>query len=167
MTGKEVVQSARVLGPEDGDVAGSVEFRRDRFMIDGKDTGGRLSVVEHTVGPHVLPGPWHIHTREDEYSYVLEGRVVALLGDEQIEAKAGDLVFKPRGQWHTFWNPSDEPLRILEIITPAGLEDLFRELGTHGDEYDPESLPALAARWGCEVDFQRTSEIIEQHGLKF
>jgi hypothetical protein len=70
----EVSAGARVLGPEDGEVAGAPDFSTDRFMIDGRDTGGRPSVVEHTLGPHVLAGPLHRHTREDEYSYVLEGR---------------------------------------------------------------------------------------------
>ncbi|MGI9120255.1 MAG: cupin domain-containing protein [Acidimicrobiales bacterium] len=146
---------------------GAADFRTDRFMIDGKDTGKRLSVVEHTIAPGVLAGPMHLHTREDEYSYVLEGRFGARLGDEEVHAEAGDLVFKPRGHWHTFWNPGDTPTRILEIITPSGLEDLFRELGAAGDDYDPTTLPALAARFGCEVDFESTSRIIEQHGLRF
>lgn len=159
--------SVRVLGPRDGEVAGAPDFRTDRFMIDGKDAHGRLAVVEHTVAPHVLAGPMHLHTREDEYSYILEGRLGARLGDEEIFAEAGDLVFKPRGEWHTFWNPGDTPTRILEIITPSGLEDFFRELGALGDDFDPATLPALAARYGCEVDFERTSRIVEQHGLTF
>lgn len=157
----------QMLGPNDGEVAGAEDFRTDRFMIDGKDTGGRLSVVEHTVASRVLAGPMHLHTREDEYSYVLQGRLGALLGEEEVFAEAGDLVFKPRGEWHTFWNPGDTPTRILEIITPAGLEDLFRELGAPGGELDPATLPALAARYGCEVDFERTSTVIERHGLTF
>ncbi|HEV2871123.1 MAG TPA: cupin domain-containing protein, partial [Actinomycetota bacterium] len=106
---------ARVLGPEDGEVAGAPEFRRDRFMVDGADTGSRLSVVEHTLGPRVLAGPLHFHTREDEFSYVLEGRLGALLGDQEVVAGPGELVFKPRGQWHTFWNPGEETTRILEL----------------------------------------------------
>jgi mannose-6-phosphate isomerase-like protein (cupin superfamily) len=164
---KEVTTGARLLGPQDGEVLGAPDSRTDRFMIDGKDTGGRLSVVEHMVAPHVLAGPLHRHTREDEYSYVLEGRLGALLGEEEVFAEPGDLVFKPRGQWHTFWNPGDVPTRILEMISPSGLEDLFRELGAPGGEYDPATLPALAARYGCDVDFERTLPIIERHGLTF
>jgi hypothetical protein len=106
-------------------------------------------------------------SREDEYSYVLEGRLGALLGDQEVFAQAGDLVFKPRGQWHTFWNPGDTTTRVLELITPAGLEDLFRELGAPGVELDPATLPALAARYGCEVDFQATATILQRHGLRF
>jgi mannose-6-phosphate isomerase-like protein (cupin superfamily) len=166
-TRQEPTTGARVLGPRDGQVAGAPEFRTDRFMIDGADTAGRLSVVEHTLAPHVLAGPLHYHSREDEYSYVLEGRLGALLGDQEVFAGPGDLVFKPRGQWHTFWNPGEEPTRILELITPAGLEDLFRELGTPGVEMDPASLPALAARYGCQVDFEGTATVIGRHGLKF
>jgi mannose-6-phosphate isomerase-like protein (cupin superfamily) len=165
-TRQEPTTGARVLGPKDGEVAGAPEFRTDRFMIDGADTAGRLSVVEHTLAPHVLAGPLHYHSREDEYSYVLEGRLGALLGDQEVFAGPGDLVFKPRGQWHTFWNPGDTPTRILELITPAGLEDLFRELGTPGVEMDPASLPALAARYGCQVDFEGTATVIGRHGLK-
>jgi mannose-6-phosphate isomerase-like protein (cupin superfamily) len=74
-TSQEPTTGARVLGPTDGEVAGAPESRTDRFMIDSKDTGGRLSVVEHTLPPQVLAGPLHHHSREDEYSYVLEGRL--------------------------------------------------------------------------------------------
>jgi mannose-6-phosphate isomerase-like protein (cupin superfamily) len=166
-TNQELTTGARVLGPSDGAVAGAPGSRTDRFMINGTLTDGRLSVVEHTVPPHVLAGPLHYHTREDEYSYVLEGRLGALLGHQEVFAGPGDLVFKPRGEWHTFWNPGDTPTRILELITPAGLEDLFRDLGAPGAEMDPASLPALAARYGCEVDFQATATILEQHRLSF
>ena len=56
---------------------------------------------------------------------------------------------------------------MLELITPAGLEDLFRELGALGGELDPASLPALAARYGCQVDFPATATILQRHGLRF
>jgi mannose-6-phosphate isomerase-like protein (cupin superfamily) len=165
-TNQQVTTGARVLGPRDGEVAGAPESRTDRFMIDSKDTGGRLSVVEHNLPPYVLAGPLHHHSREDEYSYVLQGRLGALLGDQEVYAEAGDLVFKPRGQWHTFWNPDDTPTQILELITPAGFEDAFRELGAL-DELDPATLPALAARYGVKLDFERTATILQRHGLRF
>jgi quercetin dioxygenase-like cupin family protein len=166
-TNQQVSTTVRVLGPGDGEVAGDPAGRTDRFMIDSADTGGKLSVVEHTLPPHVLAGPLHHHSREDEYSYVLEGQLGALLGDQEVIAEAGDLVFKPRGQWHTFWNPGDTPTRVLELITPSGLEELFRELGTPGVEMDPATLPGLAARYGCQVDFQATATILQRHGLRF
>ena len=156
----------RIIGPGEGESAGSAG-RTDRFMVDGADTGGRLSVVEHTIAPHVLAGPLHRHSREDEYSYVLEGRLSALLGEETVVAEAGTFVFKPRDQWHTFWNPGDEPARILELISPSGLEDLFRRLGAMDDDYDPKTLPALASSYGCELDFEGTQLLMQQHGLTF
>jgi len=164
----EAVTGVRLAGPRDGvtmtDPAGT---RTDRFLIDSEDSGGGFSLVEHTLAPHVLAAPLHRHTREDEYSFVLEGRLGALLGDDEVFADAGTLVFKPRGQWHTFWNAGDKPVRLLEIIAPGGLEQLFRKLGEPGGEYDPETLPALAASYGCEVDFEATMPIVERHRLAF
>jgi oxalate decarboxylase/phosphoglucose isomerase-like protein (cupin superfamily) len=93
----------------------------------------------------------HRHTREDEYSYVLEGRVGALLGDEVVYGEPGDVIFKPRGQWHTFWNAGDEPAGILEIISPAGFEGYFErlvELFAAGGPPDLAALEAVAAITG-------------------
>lgn len=70
----------------------------------------------------------HRHSREDELSIVLEGRIGALLGDEHVEAAAGSYVLKPRDQWHTFWNAGDTPLRFVELLVPAGFEDYFARL---------------------------------------
>src|SRR5919197_6254610 len=96
-----------VVGPSDGQEGflGSIGVR---FMIDGVEAGERFSLVEHPLSARALAAPLHLHTREDEYSFVLAGRMGALLGDEVVEAGAGDLVFKPRDQWHTFWNAGDE-----------------------------------------------------------
>lgn len=155
---------ARVLGPEDGHINGAPDGTADRFMIGGEDSGGGFALVEHRLAPRALAAPLHFHTREDEYSYVLEGRVGALLGDEEVVAEAGHLIFKPRGQWHTFWNAGDEQARILEIICPAGLEELFRQLESYED---PEAIASLAARYGGKVDFEGTMPIAERHGLAF
>lgn len=161
------ITGPRVLGPRDGLTITDPGSRTDRFLIDTEDSGGGFSLVEHTLAPKVLAAPLHRHTREDEYSFVLEGRLGALLGEDEVFAEAGTLVYKPRGQWHTFWNAGDTPVRLLEIISPGGLEQLFRKLGEPGGEYDPETLPALAAEYGCEVDFEATMPIVERHQLTF
>ena len=103
--------------------------------------------------PRALAAPLHRHNREDEYSFILEGRMGALLGDDVVEAGPGDLVFKPRNQWHTFWNAGDEPCRILEIIAPAGFEQFFDELSDMGGVAGaaPEALAALSERYGLEM----------------
>jgi mannose-6-phosphate isomerase-like protein (cupin superfamily) len=164
----DATTGARIVGPRDGVTMRDPDgARSDRFMIDTEDSGGGFSLVEHTLAPHVLAAPLHRHTREDEYSFVLDGRLGAVLGEEEVFAEAGTLVFKPRGQWHTFWNAGDVPVRLLEIISPGGLEKLFRLLGEPGGEYDPETLPALAASYGCGVDFERTMPIVDRHRLIF
>src|SRR5712672_2583727 len=117
---------ARIIGPEEG-IEGFLGSIGVRFLIDGADAGEHFSVVEHPMSPRALAAPLHRHLREDEYSFVLEGRLGALLGDDVLEAGPGDLVFKRRGEWHTFWNAGDAPCRILEIISPAGFERFFEE----------------------------------------
>ena len=109
--------TARVVGPHDGK-AGFLGSIGVRFMLDGDDAGERFAVVEHPMSSHALAAPLHRHTREDEYSYVVEGRVGALLGEEVVLAGPGDLIFKPRNQWHTFWNDGDEPARFWRSFPP-------------------------------------------------
>ena len=105
----------------------------------GMKSGGGFALVEHPMGPRVLGAPLHRHTHEDEYSYVLEGKVGALLGDEVVYGEVGDLIFKPRGQWHSFWNAGDEPARILEIISPAGFEKYLRRGRGHAERWSARS----------------------------
>src|SRR5690349_22681182 len=139
----------KIVGPRDGE-AGSLGSIGVRFMIDAEEThAGGFSLVEHPMPPRALAAPLHRHSREDEYSYVVEGRMGALLGDEVVYAEAGDLVHKPRNQWHTFWNAGDEPCRILEIIAPGGFEDFFDELVEQNlaGAPDTEWLASLAARY--------------------
>ncbi|MGZ5369900.1 MAG: cupin domain-containing protein [Aeromicrobium sp.] len=157
----------RVLGPQDGQILGSPGGVRDRFMADAAVSGGRFSLVEHLMAPRSIAAPVHRHTREDEFTYVLEGSVGAMLGEHEVIAEVGDLIFKPRNQWHTFWNAGDSPARVLEIISPGGLEELFRELGLMTSEPEPDTVATLAANYGCEVDFERTGPLMERHGLGF
>ncbi len=159
----------KIVGPSDGK-AGNLGSIGVRFMIDTEEThAGGFSLVEHPMPPHALAAPLHRHSREDEYSFVVEGRMGALLGDDVVYAEAGDLVHKPRDQWHTFWNASDEPCRILEIIAPGGFEDFFDELveaGASGPP-EPEWLAALGARYGLEFDFESVPSLCERFGLTF
>jgi quercetin dioxygenase-like cupin family protein len=160
--------AAKVVGPRDGK-AGFLGSIGVRFMIDGPEAHGGFSLVEHPMSPRALAAPMHRHNREDEYSYVLEGRVGALLGDEALVGGPGDLIFKPRNQWHTFWNAGDEPARILEIISPAGFEQFFAELvdlgGVTGAE--PQILADLCARYELEMDPESVPGLIERFGLRF
>jgi gentisate 1,2-dioxygenase len=99
---------------------------------------------------------------------VLEGRMGALLGEEVLEAGPGDLVFKPRAQWHTFWNAGDQPCRILEIIAPAGFERFFAELDRMGGAAgaDPAELGALSERYGVEMDPESIPGLLERFDLR-
>jgi mannose-6-phosphate isomerase-like protein (cupin superfamily) len=160
--------AAKVVGPTDGK-AGFLGSIGVRFMIDGDEADGGFSLVEHPMSPRALAAPLHRHTREDEYSYVLEGRMGALLGDEELVAGPGDLVFKPRHQWHTFWNAGDQPARILEIISPAGFEKYFDELVELGGSTQAELavLAELSARYELEVDPESIPGLVERFGLRF
>jgi quercetin dioxygenase-like cupin family protein len=161
--------TARVLGPKDGK-AGELVGIGVRFMIGAEESGGGFSLVEHPMPPRALAAPLHRHNREDEYSFVLQGRVGAQLAGEVIYAEPGDLVFKPRGQWHTFWNASEEPARILELIAPAGFERFFEELvDLPRDQGPPEPamIAAMAARYHLEMDFDSIPRLVQEHGLRF
>jgi quercetin dioxygenase-like cupin family protein len=159
--------TARVVGPGDGK-QGNLGSIGVRLMIDGADSGGGFSLVEHPMPPRSLAAPLHRHTYEDEYSYVLEGRLGALLGDEVVYGECGDLVFKPRGQWHTFWNAGDEPARILEIISPAGFEQYFAAMIDlfSGGAADPGARAEIARRYGLEVDPSSIPGLVERFGLR-
>ena len=137
-------------------------------MVDGAESGGGFSLVEHPMSARALGAPLHRHSHEDEYSYVIEGRVGALLGDEVVMSAPGDLIFKPRDQWHTFWNAGDEPARILEIISPAGFERYFAELIDLGGSRraSPQELRALGQRFGLEVNPQSIPELLDRFGLR-
>jgi mannose-6-phosphate isomerase-like protein (cupin superfamily) len=140
----------------------------NRFLLRGADTGGRFALVEHTIAPRSLAAPVHTHEHEDEYSFVLAGRMGAQIGDEVVEAEAGELVLKPRGVPHAFWNPGDEEARVLEIISPAGFEQYFADLAPHLAAAGPPDLDALAAvreRYGLTMDFQSVGRLLDEHGL--
>lgn len=158
--------SSHILGPDDGhavDLAGVGV----RFMVDARRSGGGFSLVEHPLAPRTLGSPIHTHRDEDEYSYVLEGRVGFQIADDVFEATAGQLVFKPRDVPHAFWNATDERARFLEIISPAGFEGYFAEAAPvfEGAEPDMQGFAALSERYGLEMDFDSAPRLVAEHRL--
>lgn len=154
----------RVIRAGEGEVLGPPAGCRDRFLVDSKDWGGHLGVVEHLLAPRSIAAPMHRHAHEDEFSLILEGRVWFVASGVEHVAEVGDLVFKPRNEWHTFFNAADEPARLLELITPGGLEEAFRAIDQAGEDVD---LERLIAPYGCEADDEATAPIIERYGLTF
>lgn len=135
------------------------------WKIDAEETQGRFSVVHHPMAPHALAAPLHRHANEDEISYVLRGTLGALLGDEVVTAGPGTWVFKPRGQWHTFWNAGDDVCEIIEIITPGGFENYFREVADAWG--DVEAFAAINDRYDLDMDFESVPGLCERFGLTF
>jgi quercetin dioxygenase-like cupin family protein len=162
----------RIVGPRDGKTW-DLRSLGVRIMIWGEESGGSVSLVEHPIPARTLVAPLHRHSREDEYSYVLEGRMGAQLGEDVVFAERGDLVFKPRDQWHTFWNAGDEPCRILEIISPAGFEHFFDELGAQMAAMNASNPGVvlggsdLPVRYGIEFQPDSVPRLCQQHGLVF
>src|SRR5262249_58964496 len=100
------------------------------FKLWGRDTGGALAIVEHPfpVGALVTP---HTHTREDEYSIVTEGQIGFRSGDREAVLGPGRDITKPPGELHPTWNAGPLPARMIEAISPARVEHVFRELAYH------------------------------------
>src|SRR5436305_820132 len=131
-------------------------------------TGGTASFVVHPLAPRTLGSPTHTHSREDEWSYVLEGQVGMEVGGQAVLARAGDMVMKPRALPHAFWNPTDEPARLLEIITPGGFETYFEELGEILGTPEPDlaRVGELAARHGMHLEPDSLPRLVAEHGLR-
>jgi uncharacterized cupin superfamily protein len=99
---------------------------------------------------------------------VLEGRFGVQLGDEVLEAGPGDLLFKPRGIAHAFWNAGEEPARLLELISPAGFEHYFRAMAPllAAPERDQAAIGEVAARYHLDIDFATVPTLAERHNLR-
>jgi quercetin dioxygenase-like cupin family protein len=153
----------RVLGPADGRSV-RIGGLGVRFMAEAEG----FSLVEHPLAPRALGSPLHRHANEDECTYVLEGRVGVMLGDEVVEAGPGDTVFKPRGEWHAFWNAGDEPARLLDVISPAGFEAYFEEVAAASQDGppDPARIGEIAARHALEIDPSSIPALAERFGLR-
>jgi mannose-6-phosphate isomerase-like protein (cupin superfamily) len=138
------------------------------LLLEGEVSEGRFSLLEHPLAPRALGAPVHTHAREDEYSLVLEGTIGAELDGHALQAGPGEIVVKPRGIPHAFWNPSDQPARILELISPGGFESYFAELGGILSSPGPPDLSALgqlAARYELVMEPESIGRLVSEHGL--
>jgi quercetin dioxygenase-like cupin family protein len=131
-----------------------------RFLATGEDTDGKYALWEAIVPPGGGPPP-HVHSREEEGFYVLEGEITFTINGERVVAKAGTFANMSVGTPHTFKNESGKPARMLIFVAPAGLERMFFEVGVPLPEGSTTALPptkeeiekllAIAPRYGIEI----------------
>src|SRR5262245_17515399 len=130
-----------------------------RFLVTGDDTDGKYATFEAVVTPGHGPPP-HVHSREEESFFVLEGEITFQLGDERFAAAAGTFLNMPVGSLHTFRNESNKPARMLVTVAPAGLEKMFLEVG---QPIDGDSWIAPAP---TQADIQRLLEAAPRFGIE-
>jgi quercetin dioxygenase-like cupin family protein len=133
---------------------------RYTFLTTGEDTGGAYALMHAVVPPQSGPPP-HIHRREDEVFYVLEGELTFQVDGRTIPASAGAVVTLARGSLHTFRNTGPTTARMLILVNPAGLEKYFAEVGQEASDGsapappDIEKLLAVAPKYGLEIHAPR------------
>lgn len=131
-----------------------------RILATGEDTNGKYAVWEALVPPGGGPPP-HVHSREEEGFYVLDGEITFTVNGEKVVAKAGMFANMPVGTPHSFKNESDRPAKMLISVAPAGLEKMFFEVGVPLEEGAMTALPpsheeidkllAVAPKYGVEI----------------
>lgn len=139
----------------------SMWYRGDlfTFLAEGKDTGGRLTVIEFTPKRGLEPPP-HTHTNEDEAYYVIEGELTFTVGEHTFEAKAGSYIFLPRGVQH-LWRIHSPEAHLLMMFMPSGLEHFFKALA------DPVVGDDLHAAPQTRPDMAKMRALADQYGLIF
>jgi quercetin dioxygenase-like cupin family protein len=150
--------AVRVVPPGGGDSIAIPGFGAV-LKLHSRDNDGEVALLEHPFAVGTITAP-HRHTREDEHSIVLEGRIGFRSDADEVVLGPGGYITKPRGQMHAMWNAGTEPGRIVEVITPGGFEDYFRELG--------ELLASAVPTTG--VDLHHTAEFVElatRYGLTY
>jgi quercetin dioxygenase-like cupin family protein len=155
MTVQESARGAtqvKVVQPGGGPVGDLADGVGVQFKIDGADTGGALSVVEHPFEVGALVPP-HVHTQEDEISIVLEGEIGFRSEDQEVVLGPGGYIVKPRNQVHAMWNAGTVPARMIEIISPAGFEEFFRRF---------DALNAAGP-----ITMEQVGELAGEYGLPF
>jgi quercetin dioxygenase-like cupin family protein len=157
----------KVVEPGGGRAGGLAPGVGVQFKIDGSDTGGALSIVEHPFAVGALVPP-HVHTLEDEISIVIEGSIGFRSEDREVVLQQGGYIIKPRGEVHAMWNAGSRPARMIEVITPAGFEEFFREFVDISDAGPPDRavIAELGAKY--QLPFAQPDwlpEVIARYGL--
>lgn len=162
-----VVERTRFLVPPDsGDVIWDGPIGTT-VKVSTELTGGALSICEMPVAAGYMVPP-HTHHDTDEWSYVLEGRIGARIGDDEFTAEPGSWILKPRGLMHTFWNAGPEAARIIEILTPGLFEHFFRRMTdlASRDELTDEIMGGLAIEYGTTVSMDWVADLSARYGLE-
>lgn len=151
----------RYVAPGEGEVL-PFPGHGTRALSHQHDTPSGTVALELTLPPKTFGAPPHVHAHEDEQFYVLEGQVDFLDRGEVVHAEAGSLAIMPRGHLHGFWNDSDEPARLLLVISPGDFGDFFDEVvaairATHADNPQAvgEQIAKAAAARGVEIHFDK------------
>ena len=126
-----------------------------QVLAGGERTAGSVMFGEARLPAHTSGPGLHVHTREDEATFVMSGVMTFVVGDRRFEAGAGQLVWLPRKVPHTFANLHDEPAWAFGITTPAGLEGMFAEqaeyfAGLQGPP-DPDRIREIGDRYGVRA----------------
>lgn len=162
-----VTTQLKVVRPGEGATGGLAPGVGVAFKIDGDDTLGALSIVEHPFDVGALVPP-HVHSREDEISIVLEGEIGFRSEDREAVLGPGGYILKPRNEVHAMWNAGRVPARMIEVISPAGFEGFFREMVgmTAQGRPDPDELARLGEKYG--LPFAQPAwlpDVIVRYGL--
>jgi len=137
-----------------------------RRLLRASVTGGAFGLVVHDLPSRQLGSPIHTHEREDEYSFVLTGQLTAQVGEAVVVAGPRELVVKPRGVPHAFWNVGQEPVRFLELICPGGFEEYFFEMAGPFNSRDQEAIAKIRERFRLSVRMESISELLERYELQ-
>lgn len=138
------------------------------FRMSGRETDDAYAVLEFRLEPGRLVPP-HAHSREHEVSYVLQGEIGVRIEDEEMTATRGSFVVKRPQLTHAWWNATANPARVLEVISPAGLERYFRELAGIHASYgfrEPDLVADLQHRYGVSPSMDWIPLLKATHGLK-
>jgi quercetin dioxygenase-like cupin family protein len=136
------------------------------IRVRSDQTGGGLTLVEHTLPPGYIAMPLHTHQREAETTYVLEGTLWVQLGKRVLRLGAGESIAKPAGVPHTCWNEGTRSARFLDMVTPGGLEPWYEEVAAAvpaRGQVEIGKVLEISRRYGLEFDMDSLLDIMSRH----